>query len=77
MSVEQLQFIAETDQQLGEFALQALEFRAMADRGEISEEEMAELLVDLARSEALESAASDLDTKTALVTAIFVVAQVV
>lgn len=77
MSVEQLQIIAESNGQLSEFAQQALEFRAMADRGEISEEEMAELLVDLARSEALEEAADDLDTKTALVTAIFVVAQVV
>lgn len=77
MSVEQLAMIAESDSPLSEFAQQALEIQSMADRGEISQEEMAELLVDLARSEALEEAADDLDTKTALVTAIFVVAQVV
>ena len=77
MSVEQLQIIASTDGELAGLAQQALEIQAMAYRGEISESEMSELLVDLARSQAVEEAAGDLETKTSLVTAIFVVEQVV
>lgn len=59
-----------------ERAAMALAIIEQAQRGEISTEEYTELMLDLARLDSLELAAEDIELKTALVTAITVVAKV-
>ena len=54
----------------------ALAIIEQAQRGEISTDEYTELMLDLARLDSLEIAAEDIELKTALVTAITVVAKV-
>ncbi len=55
----------------------ALEMAMQYQAGAISEDEYRELLLDLVRADRLDEEATDLDTKTALVTAIYAIAQVV
>lgn len=77
MSVDQLTAMTQSDSPwVRGFAQQALLIQGMCQRGEITEDEQRELLVDLARSEQLEQQADDLEMKTMLVTAIYAVAQV-
>jgi rRNA-processing protein FCF1 len=54
----------------------ALSIVEQAQRGEISTEEYTELMLDLARLDSVELAAEDIELKTALVTAITLVAKV-
>lgn len=44
-------------------------------KGQIEEDEFKELMADLVRSDKLDAEASDLETKTMLVTAVYAVAQ--
>lgn len=55
----------------------ALELADLHTAGELSDEEFAELAEDLVRADQLDAEASDLETKAALVTAVYGVAQVI
>lgn len=68
--------IAEKGGWAAAIAEEALTIKSQMDSGEISADEGKELLEDLARLEGVAEAADDIETKTDLVTAIFVVAQV-
>lgn len=68
--------IAEKGGWAAAIAKEALTIKSQMDSGEISADEGKELLEDLARLEGVAEAADDIETKTDLVTAIFVVAQV-
>lgn len=46
-------------------------------KGQIEEDEFKELMADLVRADKLDEEADDLETKTALVTAVYAVAQIV
>ena len=46
-------------------------------KGQIEEDEYKELMADLVRADKLDEEADDLETKTALVTAVYAVAQIV
>lgn len=54
----------------------ALQIQEQYEQGGITEDEHRELLVDLVRADRLDAEATDLDTKTALVMAIYAVAKV-
>jgi hypothetical protein len=58
-------------------AQMALQIAEAYSRQELSESEYKELMMDLVRSDRLDSECSDLETKTMLVTAVYAVAQVV
>lgn len=49
----------------------ALETQQLHAAGEISDQELAELMLDLVRADRLDSEADDLEVKTLLVTAIY------
>lgn len=57
-------------------AQMALMINEQYQQGGLSESEYKELMLDLVRADRLDAEATDLDTKTALVNAIYVVAQV-
>ena len=46
-------------------------------KGQLEEDEFKELMADLVRADKLDEEADDLETKTALVTAVYAVAQIV
>ena len=78
MSKEALQEIASTVAYNGWVAQRAqlaLDMVNQFEAGEISEEEYKELMTDLARTDEIEEEAVSLEMKTALVTAIYGVAQ--
>lgn len=58
-------------------AQMALQITEAYHRREISESEYKELMLDLVRSDKLDSECSDLEMKTMLVTAVYTVAKVV
>lgn len=55
----------------------ALQMLADYSSGAISESEYQEIMQDLVRADQLDAEADDLETKTALVSAVYVVAQIV
>jgi hypothetical protein len=57
-------------------AQMALEIAGQYQQGGISADEYRELMLDLVRADRLDAEATDLDTKTLLVNAIYAVAQV-
>jgi polyhydroxyalkanoate synthesis regulator phasin len=78
MSKEALQEMASTAAYNGWVAQRAqlaLDMVNQFEAGEISEEEYKELMTDLARTDEIEEEAVSLEMKTALVTAIYGVAQ--
>jgi polyhydroxyalkanoate synthesis regulator phasin len=76
--LQQLQALAASGRPWAEQRAQmALMFTEQLSRGELTADEHRELMVDLVRSDRLDSEADDLETKTLLVTAIYAVAQVV
>jgi len=78
MTLETLQHLAANGPSwAAQRAQLALQIEQEFQSGNISEDEHRELLVDIARSDTLDHDATDLDTKTALVMAIFAIAQVV
>ena len=75
--LDQLRSIAGCDRPWArERAELALAIVEQAQQGEISTDEYTELMLDLARLDAVQLAAEDIELKTALVTAITVVAKV-
>lgn len=72
-----LQEIAQNGGWASAIANEALTIKSQMDSGELSADEGKELLEDLARLEGVVEASDDIETKTDLVTAIFVVAKVV
>jgi polyhydroxyalkanoate synthesis regulator phasin len=72
-----LQEIAQNGGWAAAIANEALTIKSQMDSGELSADEGKELLEDLARLEGVVEASDDIETKTDLVTAIFVVAKVV
>jgi hypothetical protein len=55
----------------------ALQITEAAQRGEIDQNEYKELMLDLVRSDRLDAECASLEMKTALVTAVYALAQVV
>lgn len=75
--LDQLRSIASCDRPWAqERAAIALSILEQFQQGQISTDEYTELMLDLARLDTLELAAEDIELKTALVTAITVVAKV-
>lgn len=75
--LDQLRSIAGSDRPwASERASIALAIVEQAQKGEISTDEYTELMLDLARLDEVHLAAEDIELKTALVTAITVVAKV-
>ena len=76
MSITTLEQIAQSGQpwaaQRAEYALQMTQ---AVNQGELSASEYQELMRDLVRMDRLDSEADDLELKTALVTAVYAVAQ--
>jgi hypothetical protein len=74
---EQLQWLAQNGRPwAAQRAAFALEIAQQFQQGAISESEYKELLLDLVRTDKLEEEADDIETKTMLVSAIYVLAQV-
>jgi len=75
--IEQLQVLCGApDPAIAGRAQMALQITEAAQRGEISQDEYKELMLDLVRSDKLNEECSDLEMKTMLVTAVYAVAQV-
>jgi hypothetical protein len=76
--IEQLQALAACGRPWAESRAQiALEITGQHQAGGISDEEYAELMMDIIRSDQLDAEADDLDTKSALVTSCMVLARVI
>ena len=75
--IEQLQQLTQCDRPwAAERASMALQMCESFQQGQISNDEFKELMLDLVRTDKLESEADDIHLKTMLVTAIYAVAQV-
>lgn len=76
--IETLQELARCGRPWAEQRAQiALEITGQHQAGGITDEEYAELMMDLIRSDVLDQEADDLDTKSALVTSCMVLARVI
>lgn len=76
--VEQLQVLAACGRPWAESRAQiALQITEQHMAGQISDEEYAELMMDVVRSDQLDAEADDLDTKSALVTTCMILAKVI
>ncbi len=76
--IEQLQALAACGRPWAEQRAQiALEITGQHQAGAISDEEYAELMMDIVRADRLDQEADDLDTKSALVTSCMVLAKVI
>lgn len=74
--IEQLQALAGCNRPwAANRAQMALQMCQAVQTGELSESEFKELMADLVRMDKLNEEADDLETKTMLVTAVYVVAQ--
>ncbi len=74
--IEQLQWLAaQPDPAISARAQQVLQLTEAVNRGEISPDEYQELCRDLARQDQLDRECSDIELKTLLVSAVYVVAQ--
>ena len=76
--VEQLEILAASPHSWArERAAVALEMYRAHQAGGISDEEYAELMQDLVRSDVLDTVANDLETKAMLVTAVYAAANLI
>lgn len=76
--LEQLQYLTGSpDPAISGRAQMAVQITEAFQLGEVSESEYKELMLDLVRSDRLDSECSDLETKTMLVTAVYAVAQII
>lgn len=76
--VEQLQALAACGRPWAESRAQiALQITEQHMAGQLSDEEYAELMMDVVRSDQLDAEADDLDTKSALVTTCMILAKVI
>jgi hypothetical protein len=75
---EQLEFLADSPHEWArERALAALAIADAHATGEVNDEEFMELMQDLVRTDQLDLAATDLETKALLITAVLTVARVI
>ncbi len=75
--IEQLQQLTQCDRPwAAERATMALQICEAFQQGQLSNDEFKELMLDLVRTDKLESEVDDINLKTMLVTAIYAVAQV-
>lgn len=77
MSQELEQLCNNPDSAISNRAQMALEIAAELKQGNITEDEYAELIQDLVRSDKLDRECKDLETKTMLVTAIYAVSKLI
>lgn len=76
--IEQLQALAACGRPWAESRAQiALQITEQHMAGQLSDEEYAELMMDVVRSDQLDAEADDLDTKSALVTSCMILAKVI
>lgn len=76
--IEQLQALAQCGRPWAESRAQiALQITEQHMAGQLSDEEYAELMMDVVRSDQLDAEADDLDTKSALVTSCMILAKVI
>ena len=76
--IEQLQALAACGRTWAESRAQiALQITEQHMAGQLSDEEYAELMMDVVRSDQLDAEADDLDTKSALVTSCMILAKVI
>lgn len=74
--IEQLQMLSQSNRSwAAERAAVALQICEGYQQGQLDESEFKELMADLVRSDKLDQEADDIETKTMLVTAIYVVAK--